>query len=152
MKKRCAVGLAVFILLAAFAVPQAAADIHFFFIQEWNSLIWTPLEGWKILLHGGKPMYFYLLLCGILAIALLGILLTGSSLNYRSGSWVVTPDIITPCADGQGQFGSARWLQANQIHRYFGIWKITKNAAFQALLDAGKADREEIQNANIKTG
>lgn len=151
MKKRWLVGLAVFITLAVFAVPQAAADIHFFFIREFESLTWNPLEGWKVLLRGGNPMHFYLLLCAILAVALLGILLNGSSLNYRSGSWVVTPDIVTPSADGQGQFGSARWLQPDQIHRYFGIWKVKKSATFQTLLTAGKADREEIRNANFKT-
>lgn len=152
MKKRWFVGLTVFLLIAVLVIPQAAADIHFFFTHQTERLTLNPLMGWSAVLCEGKALRFYLLFCAVIGALLLGILLTGSSLNYRSGSWVVTPEIVTPSASGQGQFGTARWLSNEQIHRHFGVWNIrsANNTELQALLEAGKNDREEIQNANIQ--
>lgn len=152
MKKRFIVALAVFLLCAGLLLPQIAADIHFFFTRDLGSITMNPLEGWAAILSGGKPLQFFLLLAAIVALLLFWAIFTSSYLNYRSGMWVVTPDISTPCADGQGQFGTARWLQPELISRYYGVWKAPdKNTDFQALLNAGKSDKKEISNADIQT-
>lgn len=151
MKKRRIIGIAVFLLTAGLLLPQIAADIHFFFSKEMDALTLNPLEGWTAILSGGNPLRLYLMLTAIVALLLLWVLFTGSYLNYRSGTWVVTPDIKTPSADGQGQFGTAQWLQPNQISRYYGVWKIPmKNNDFQELMKAGKKDKEEIKHARVQ--
>lgn len=152
MKKRWFVGLTVFLLIAVLIIPQAAADIHFFLTHQTERLTLNPLTGWSAVLCEGKALRFYLLFCAVAGALLLGILLTGSSLNYRSGSWIVTPDIATPSAAGQGQFGTARWLPQERVHRYFGVWKIrpANETELQTLLEAGKNDRKVIQDANIQ--
>lgn len=150
MKKRWGIALAAFVLAAGVVLPPLAADVDFFFTKRYELLTWKPSAGWAAVAAGGKPLRFYLLLCALAALLILWVMLTGSYLNYRSDMQQITPDIQTPCAAGQGQFGTARWLRPEKIKHFYGVWSLPqKDPVFQALLDAGKADREEIENANI---
>lgn len=151
MLKRWLFALAVFLILAGVILPPLAADMDFFFLRQFTLLTWHPGAGWDAVLAGEKPLQFYLILCALAALLLLWVLFTGSYLNYRSGIQQITPDIETPCAAGHGEFGTARWLPKKRIRRVFGVWKIPrKDPAFRELLDAGKADREEICHADIQ--
>ena len=151
MLKRWLVALGAFLVAAGVLLPPLAADVDFFFTKRFEMLTWKPIQGWAAVLAGGKPLQFYLLFCAVVAVLLLWVMFTGSYLKYRSDMRRITPDIETPCADGQGQFGTARWLPREKFRKYFGVWKIpAKDPGFQALLEAGKADREEIENADIQ--
>lgn len=142
--------MVVFLLAAALLAPQLAANMDYFLKKELSRLTMNPLDGWAAVIGSSRVLQLYLLLDGLVAVLLGTILLTGSSLNYRSRMWVVTPDIITPCADGQGQFGTARWLKEADIPRFYSIWRVPgKKDGFQALMQAGARDREEIKNAKI---
>ena len=148
--KRWLIGIVVLVLAAALLLPQLAADIDFFFTKATDKLTMDPLEGWAAVLSGGKALGFYLFLTALAALLLAVVLFTSTYLNYRSDMQMVTPDIATPCAEGQGQFGTARWLSQKEADRYFGIWRISgRNKDLQALLEAGKNDRREIRNAKI---
>lgn len=151
MLKRWLVALGAFLAAAGVALPPLAADVDFFFTKRFEMLTWKPTQGWAAILAGGKPLQLYLLFCAVVAVLLLWVMFTGSYLKYRSDMRWVTPDIQTPCADGQGQFGTARWLPKKDFGKCFGSWKISaKDPGLQALLEAGRADREEIENANIQ--
>lgn len=148
--KRWLIGIAVLVLAATLLLPQLAADIDFFFAKATDKLTMNPLEGWAAVLAGGKPLGFYLILTVLVALLLTVVLFTGTYLNYRSDMQVVTPDIVTPCATGQGQFGTARWLPQEEVGRHFGIWRISgRSKDLQALLEAGKTDGKKIRNAKI---
>lgn len=150
LKKRWIAGLVVFLLTAALLVPQLAANLDHFLKREMSQLTMNPLDGWAAIISSSRVFQLYLLLDGLVAVLLGTILLTGSSLDYRSKMWVVTPDIITPCADGQGQFGTAKWLKKADIPRFYKIWRVPgKNDGFQKLMQAGEQDREEIKNAKL---
>lgn len=151
MKKRWLIALTAFALAAGVVLPPLAADADYFFTKRYDLLTWMPSAGWVVILEGGKPLWFYLLLCALTALLILWVMLTGSYLNYRSDMQQITPDIQTPRAAGQGQFGTARWLDPKEITRFFGVWRVPqKDPAFQALLAAGEKDREEIINADIQ--
>ncbi len=150
MKKRWIAGLVVFLLAAVLLVPQLAADMDFFFSRQLDRLTMNPLDGWTAVISNAKVLRFYLLLNALVALVLGAILLTGNSLDYRSKMWEVTPDIRTPCADGQGQFGTAKWLKPEAIAKFYGIWRSPGKAeAFLELMEAGECDRKEIQDAQI---
>lgn len=137
---------------AVLAVPQLAADAHYFFSKELDRLTLHPLEGWAAVLGGGKPLRFYLLFAAALALFLVWFLIEETYLNYNTKLQRITPDIATPMPAGQGQCGTARWMRKKDLRNTFTIWKLRKGSAdLQALLQAGKADRKEIQNADIPT-
>lgn len=150
MIKRWIVGLTAFLLTGIFLLPQLAADMNFFFSRQFDKIIWNPFVGWVDMIASSKALQFYFLLLAAVGLLLLWILFTGSYLNYRSDMQRITPDIFTPCAAGQGQFGTARWLPKRDIPRFFGVWKLSpKGDAFSDLLKAGIADKEEIKRAEI---
>lgn len=150
MKKRWIAGLVVFLLAALLLLPQLAADMDYFFSKQLDRLTMNPLDGWAAVIRNTKALRFYLLLDALVGLMLGAILLTGSSLDYRSKMWEVTPDIITPCADGQGQFGTAKWLRPESIARFYGVWNPPKKTeTFLELMDAGERDRKEIHDAEI---
>lgn len=149
MKKRWIIAVVSFVILSGFVVPQLACDIHFFYMQAYEDFTFNPLEGWYYMFQDERPLKLYLLLVGGVLLMLFWIL-SSTYLNYRSDMHWVTPDICTPCADGQGQFGTARWMNPNQISKHFGVWRIDrKSAQLQQLLKDGQKDQEEIRNANV---
>ncbi|HIT33446.1 MAG TPA: hypothetical protein IAC31_02295 [Candidatus Faecousia intestinigallinarum] len=151
MQKRWLVGLGVLLMAATLLLPPLAADVDCILRRELEDLTWKPWEGWAAVLQGGKAMRFYLLGCAGVVLALAWVLFTGSYLKYRSNMQQITPDIFTPQADGQGQFGTARWLPKKRFGKVFAIWQISKeDPALQALLEAGRQDRKEIANAQIQ--
>lgn len=151
MKKRWITALAAFALAVGVVLPPLAADIDYFFTGQWEALTWKPTAGWAAVAAGGKPLQFYLIFCALTALLIVWILFTGSYLNYRSAMRVVTPEIQTPAAAGQGQFGTARWLPKEQFRQFFGTWKVPeKDPVFQALLEAGRKDAKEIEDADIQ--
>lgn len=151
MKKRWLIAGAVFLILTGLFLPQLASDIHYFLLQDYDALTIDPIEGWRTVLQGGNPLWFFLILAAAVLLILFWVLFTSTYLNYRSNMWEVTPDIYTPCADGQGQFGTARWLKQGQIGKYFGVWKISKRSPeLKTLLAAGKKDQEEIKKAHVQ--
>lgn len=126
MKKRWIIGIAIFLLAAACLLPQLAANAHFLFSHETDKFTMAPADGWAAILAGGKPLQFYLIFCAGVALVLGAVLLTANYLDYQSGVQVITPKISTPLPAGQGQFGTARWLPKEQLHRTFASWRLTR--------------------------
>lgn len=151
MLKRWLVALGVFLVAAGIILPPLAADMDFFFTRQFSRLTWKPPDGWAALLGGGKPLRFYLILCALVALLLLWILFTGSYLNYKNSVQVITPKIRTPLPAGNGEFGTAHWLKEKDYSEIFKTWVLPKkDAGIQALVNAGKKDRQNIQHTHIE--
>ena len=150
MLKRWLVALGAFLAAAGIVLPPLAADVDFFFTKRFEMLTWKPVQGWAAVLAGGKPLQFYLLFCAVVAVLLLWVMFTGSYLNYKNGCQFITPKIRTPLPAGNGEFGTAHWLPKKEYGEVFSIWRIPKrDPGIEALVEAGKEDRKEIQNARI---
>ena len=148
MKKRIVVALLVFAAAALIVLPVLAADLHFLLLRDLPGLIWNPIEGWLLVVADQRVRQFYFLLLAATALGLVWILVSGNYLKYQSDMQQITPEISTPCAAGQGQFGSARWMRREEFGRFFTAWKIdTKDSTFHALIQAGTADRKEVHDA-----
>lgn len=111
----------------------------------------NPLHGWKLILSDSRILGFYLIYTAATVLLLIWILVSTTYLNYRSNMQRITPDIITPCADGQGQFGTARWMKQEDIGRFFGVWKVPKQEPwFKELIAAGQGSYKEVENSDVK--
>lgn len=151
MKKRIIIAGCVLLLTAGFLLPQLAADSHYFFLKEFHSMMLRPSAAWPMVLEEPRVQKFYLLYLAVTALLLIWVLVTGSYLNYRSDMQQLTPDIATPCAAGQGQYGTARWLPKEQFGRFFAVWKVPRrNAAFRQLVEDGKQDYKEVKQSDVK--
>lgn len=151
LKKRIIIAGCVLFLAAGFLLPQLAADSHYFFLKEFRSMTLRPSVAWPLVLGDSRVQKFYLIYLAITALLLIWVLVTGSYLNYRSDMQQITPDIATPCAAGQGQYGTARWMKPEDIGRSFGVWKLPKRRSwFRELIAAGKQDYKEVQNSDVK--
>ena len=132
-------------------LPSLAADTHYLMLRELSSMTLNPLQGWNLVLCDNRVLGFYLLYTIAVALMLIWVLVGSNYLNYRSNMQRITPDIITPCADGQGQFGTARWMKPGNIGRFFDIWKIPKRQVwFQQLIAAGQSAYKEVQDSDVK--
>lgn len=159
MKKRLIFALFIFILVAAFLLPLVTANIDQFLksqtsadglISENYGIIGLS-ESWSVVLQSARALQIWVMSSVILALLLFLLTLQGAGIDHRSRMQRITPDIVTPCADGQGQCGTARWMSKGEIRKVFSLWKVpVKSTSFKALLRAGKADRKEIRNADIQ--
>ena len=93
----------------------------------------------------------YLLLLATVALWLIWVLVSGSSLKYRSDMQQITPDIVTPCADGQGQYGTAKWMPKSKYRTYFTVRR-SKNMNIDDLLEAGRQDKEALNAKKLPLG
>lgn len=159
MGKRLIFALIVFVLAAAILLPPAAANVDQFLrsqISAGDALaegypFLNLQESWSALLRSSRVLMLWVMSALILALLLFLLILQGSGIDHRSRMQRITPDIVTPCADGQGQCGTARWMSKKEMRKVFSLWKLPgKSASFKALMKAGKADRKEIRNADIQ--
>ncbi|BCN29523.1 VirD4-like conjugal transfer protein, CD1115 family [Anaeromicropila herbilytica] len=68
---------------------------------------------------------FLCLLLGLLLCVV--VLMLSDTKDYQSKQIIVTPDISTPVVAGQGQCGTAKWLDLNQFEKVFATSLIDKN-------------------------
>lgn len=110
----------------------------------------APRDGWPMVIHNDRVRRFYLLYCLGLAALLIWIIVCSNYLKYRSDMQRITPDIETPCAAGQGQFGTARWMNPADIGQFYAIWKVPKRQMwFQQLIAAGKSSYKEVEDSDV---
>ena len=158
MAKRILIVVISFILMAILVLPQFAASIDLaipYYLENYHfppleDLVWSPLNGWVVMFSNTKIMQIYLMSDAILALLLFLLIAKGSGVDYQSRMQRITPKIITPCADGQGQCGTARWMEASEKRQVFTVWKVPRRSAgLRELRKTGKSDRKEIRNANV---
>ena len=149
--KRWIIAGIILLLTAGLLLPWLAADTHYFILQELGNMTLNPLHGWALVLSDNRVLGFYLVYTIAVALMLIWILVSTTYLNYRSNMQQITPKIKTPCADGQGQFGTARWMKRDEIAEYYSIWKVPSHQEwFQQLLEAGRESYKEVKSSNVK--
>lgn len=141
----------IFFLLATLLLPIVSADMDSYFRKDPGSYTLSPINGWQQILKGGKAAVIYLLLAALLLVGIAWAMMCGVGLQYRTEMQRVTPDIYTPIAAGQGQFGTARWMADSKKYHAFSSWKISRRQ-LRPLIEAGETDSKEIENANIQIG
>lgn len=159
MGKRILVSFLIFLLMAVLVLPLFAANVDQFLLRQvdpdsvisQSAILWKPHACWEVLLQREKALLIYSMATVCFALLLLVLLVKGSGVDSKSRMKRITPDIVTPCADGQGQYGTARWMTGREKRKCFSIWKIPRrNPELKALLKAGQADRKEIRHADIQ--
>lgn len=144
--KRWLVAATVLAVIAVVPAPLLAANLHKLLLRQPDQCTWRLTQCWKLLLSDPKPMQFYLLLCGLALVVLVGILLTSNYLDYQGGMQHITPDIVTPKPAGQGQCGTARWMRQDDIPRAFAVARMSEqDPMLQALLDKGRQSYLEVE-------
>ena len=149
-KRKWIVAAVTFLIIAAFILPQGAVGFHCVLAKTPEHLTLQPLEAWQFLQTEKRALELYGLFAALVALVLLIFVLTGSGVKYSSSMQRITPDIYTPYPEGQGQFGTARWMDKRKIRKHFAVWKRKKNGWFQELMQAGKAMHKEVKAANVK--
>lgn len=144
MKKRVITAIILWLILAGVVLPPVVADLHALLSRQTEALTIKPWVGWQVVLEGELPLRLYLLLAALCALGVLWAVVSSSYINYKSGMIQVTPDIVTPAPAGQGQYGTARWLEKRQIPKYYAVAEV-KNKALEELLIQGKSDFEEVE-------
>ena len=147
MKKWCIA--AVVLLLAAAGFPPVAVAIDAFLARQ--PVRWDYWASFGVLLQRPKALAFYGVLLAAVLLALIWAIVQGNYLNYRSDMQRLTPKITTPCAAGQGQYGTARWRKPEEVRESFTETKLDE-LDLDALIRAGKEDKEEIKRAKIDIG
>lgn len=145
-KRRILITVSALLGLALLLLPQLAADVNFLLLGQLDSLTLRPHAGWEAVCGDRRVRQIYLLLTALLGTALLAALFSGAnSLNYRSKMRRITPDISTPCAAGQGQYGTARWLNGKDYAAVFCAVRLD-GARIDALAAAGDKTYEEVES------
>lgn len=85
----------------------------------------------------------FLILLAAAALAIVYMLVMQSYIKYRSDMRAVTPDILTPKAEGQGQYGTARWLESSEFDGTFSAAKVdSRSLLLKELAYKGDEDLE----------
>lgn len=149
--KRWIIAGIVFVAISAFFLPQAATDTHFFLLRDMSSVTLNPIKAWSTVLSEARVLKFYCAYAALFGFSLLWLLIGSSHMGFKSKMQRITPDIATPCAEGQGQFGTAKWMQPGDIKRFFSHWKPARRQPwFKELIAAGKESYQEVKKSNVQ--
>lgn len=149
MKKRVITAVILWLILAGVVLPPLTASFHALLSRHPEALTIKPWVGWHVVLSNGILLRMYLLLAALCALGVIWAVVSSSYINYKSGMIQVTPDIATPAPAGQGQFGTARWADKQDLTRWYSCLKIDR-AGMAQMLEAGREDYKEVENANVK--
>lgn len=143
MKKRLIVAGVVLLVAGALLLPIVALDLHAILSRDMDMLSYSPIKGWVAICRLEQVRMMYLLFIAMLMLMLLWAIISSSTLNYRSDMQQITPKISTPCAAGQGQYGTAKWLPKDEYKECF------KEIEVQTLLShVVKEAKEEDEGEN----
>ncbi len=86
--------------------------------------------------------FFFIILIAV-ALAIFYMLVMQNYIKYKSDMQRITPDIETPKAEGQGQYGTARWLEIQNYTKVFSSVNVDRSSKMiKRLINAGHGDGE----------
>lgn len=145
MKRKIAVALAVLCVGAAMGIPLLASALHHLLSRQPERIALDLAGAWHLVLENGRVRAFYWLGLASLILTLAAILLQGTVFHYESGLQQITPEIKTPYAAGQGQYGTARWMTRRERDKVFSRWQLKDTPELEELLEAGCKDQKEVR-------
>lgn len=141
--KRRLTAAAVSLLLFSCLALLGAYNAHQLFSREANySLsLWHCLTG-TIRFPPARHWFLLLEACALLTV--IWMLFSRQHVQYKSSTVKICPGIETPAADGQGQYGTARWMSEEELVSVFLSVKVDPNdEVLRELRKAGRDDLEE---------
>jgi len=82
----------------------------------------------------------------VIVAGIAALMLMSRKKTYESDTSAIAGSIQTPVAIGQGQHGTARWMQRSERQKAFAVYRLDESETqFAALLKAGAQDRKEVQ-------
>lgn len=142
MKRRVITASAVMIFLSALSL-LAAYNLDRVASGHRAECSWDLLRALTGL-GNQKVLIFFLLFLALSATAVLFMLFEHSYIKYKSNMQIITPAIKTPKSEGQGQYGTARWMEKSEIPNAFTVVQTDANAPLiRQLIEEGRLDLEE---------
>ena len=95
-----------------------------------------------------NPRHRMLTLCVELVIVagIAALTLMSRKETFESDTSAIAGSIQTPVSVGQGQHGTARWLQRSERRKAFAVYRLNRSELrFAVLLEAGEKDRKEVR-------
>ena len=118
MKKKIILAVISFILLSWISAV-GAYNVHYVLSGEMEQCSLSLLLIVNSLFITENIRQFFLLFLAASALFVIWMLFEKASLHYRSGIIRVTPDILIPTAEGQGQYGTAQFLNPKEYKTYW---------------------------------
>lgn len=134
--------------MAVFAVISLyfSYNVHCLLLGNRDLCSANPL----VLVSGlGEPRIrtFFILCLIASALFISYMLIMQGYIKYKSDMQYITPDIQTPKAEGQGQFGTARWLKSTDFQKVFSKVKVDDSSDHIKYLKIhGYDDMKEANN------
>lgn len=96
-----------------------------------------------------KPNLLLFLCCEVFVLLFAAYIITTKDKAYQSDLVKITPNIFTPVAAGQKQFGSARWMKKEEKDKAFPICKLDKSdKSIQYLIKVGDSDMNQDEGVD----
>lgn len=118
-------------------------NVHWILMRQRNMCSTNPV----VLISGlNEPRIrtFFIICLITSALFIVYMLVMQNYIKYKSDMRQITPDIQIPKAEGQGQYGTARWLDKSKFSKVFATVKADKNSTMiKKLISNGYNDEEE---------
>lgn len=144
MKKRWIAGGIVLVILWLCMVPLTYnLDV---LLRGAQGYTLNPIMAFPVVFRDAQLRRLLGLMMGVCLLAVVACLTAGSGVSSRTGMHRLTPDIEIPVAVGQGQFGTARFLNKGEYRKAFTAYTLSSgNDAYEKLMQEGKHDAQEIR-------
>lgn len=95
-------------------------------------------------LSNRRVFLLFLLLTGLSAVSVFCMAFGRSYINYRSDMRRLTPEIETPMAAGQDQYGTAKWLEQRCLPQAFTVVEVDMNSPMlRQLIEEAEEDQSK---------
>ncbi len=138
MKRRYAAATATLLLFSCLAMV-AGYNIHQLLSRQYF-FSYRMLVCFQVLGNPAVRAWFFLLEA-VALLTVIWLMFGREHINYRSKMIHVCLNLYTPAPEGQGQYGTARWMEEREKSRAFTAVHIDKGS-LQALIDHGQDDLE----------
>jgi hypothetical protein len=140
--KRRLITAAIALVPSIYLSLIGAYNLHFLLTGHPN---WTPNPIIALAILGiPKAQTLFLLLFAMFLLGIAWMVFGREYIKYRSDMYQVTPDIKIPRPEGQGQYGTAWWLDPKKFDQTFATAKIdTKSELITSLINSGYDDLKE---------
>lgn len=143
MKKRLIAAVVTLLLFSCLAL-LGGYNAHQLFSRQAN----YSLSLWRCLtetIRLSPARHWFLLLEACALLAVIWMLFSRQHVQYKSSTVQICPGIETPVADGQGQYGTARWMSEQELTSVFLSVRVDPNdELLRELRKAGRDDLEEV--------
>lgn len=150
MKRRIATGVTLLLFLTLLSL-MGAYNLDCILSGRVRACSWNPMTAFSGL-SNQKVRLFFFLFVALSTLFIIYMLFANSYIKYKSDMQRITPDIQTPRAEGQGQYGTARWMPQEKIDEMFTVVTVDSHSHYiRELCAQGDADLK-ADTIQIKEG